>query len=132
MYINNGNASLTIQIKQRLRAIIVIKRYCGENFSRKAVFGLVLGKAKYNITVWGGTNQSNKRRINHLIAKAARNVTGKSAIGRTDTWALKEADIAGLEEIYHKAIAKVTFYVINNNKDHNHKYILLSNVMKAN
>ena len=126
-HINEGNTSLMAQLKQRVNSLKLISKAVSQKFARNLANSLIISKLNYNIEIWGDTSKYNINKINNILYKAAKIVLGSKAIGRTNSWMLKEMKWLDMQSGYENAMQNSIYKMINNKDDHFFKSQLIEN-----
>ena len=84
-YIHQCKKSLSSQLKKRLSAIKMISKYAPPKFTRMMTEGILHGKIRYGLELWGGTTQKNIQIIQKIQSQAANYIIGPTNIKKKST-----------------------------------------------
>ena len=104
-----GKNSLLTQLKRRSSAIIRVAKFFNLELKKQLIHSLLIGKIRFNITVWGNLSVELKNKINNIIIKTVNRTTEDIWFGREIKWKMNKMNIPNYFQILNDSCYKQTF-----------------------
>ena len=113
-FLEDSKNNLISQLKKRLTALRMMKKFANFDLMKKYANGIFLSKLMYGAELWGGAPQYLKKKISTLLLEAARICVGVRVCNRVSaTKLLKEMNWLNLEQILTISSNRLTHSIIH-------------------